>query len=204
MTPIRVLLVDDHPLIREGLAAIVERSPLCQVVAEASNGLEALHLFMEFLPDVVVMDVKMPVMDGLQATARILEFDPNARIVIFSAYDREEGVFRAMKAGAMSYLTKDAAPEELVDAIQAAFEGKKRVNDEIATKLVERLNKPSLTEREVSILKLVAVGKSNREIGHEIAITEGTVKVHINHIFSKLNVTARTQAANIAMARGII
>lgn len=201
---IRVLIVDDHPVVREGIATIVNRSSICEVVAEASNGQQAIDLFLQHKPDVTVMDLKMPQMDGVQTIGKILELDPNAKIVVLSAYDQEETVYQALKAGAMSYVLKDSHRDELIEAIQAVHEGKKRINYEIATKLVERINKPSLTEREIGILKLIAVGKSNREIGVEMNISEGTVKVHVNNIFTKLNVRDRTEAANIAITRGII
>lgn len=201
---IRVLVVDDHPVVREGLAALVMRRPDLTVVGEAADGAEALEMYGRLAPDVTLMDLRMPRMDGVEAIMAIRREHPDARILVLTTYDGDADVYRALQAGAMGYLLKDAGRDELVSAIRALSEGRRVVPPEVAARLAEHVSRPRLTERELTVLRLVAEGKSNRAIAQELFVAEGTVKSHVNSILLKLSVSDRTQAATEAIRRGII
>ncbi len=200
---IRVLIADNHPVIRTGLALMLKYEPDMEAVAEASDGREALALYREYLPDVTLMDLRMPGMDGAEATAAILAEFPAARIILLSTYDGQEDVYRGLQAGAKAYLLKDAPCEELLATIRLVHAGGTRITPEAGAKLVAHLSAPQLTDREREVLRLMSRGLSNTEIASALFVSEGTVKFHVNHILSKLNVGDRTQAVILALKRGI-
>jgi len=201
---IQLLLVDDHPVVREGLASILGLVPGLQVIAQAGNGKEAVTLYAKHKPDVVLMDLRMPEMDGLQATMAIRQSDPTAKIILLTTFDGDEDIFRGLRAGARAYLLKDVPREQLVDCVRSVAAGQTCIPPNVAAKLAERMRSPELTERELEVLQLVAVGKANKEVAAALDITEGTVKVHVNNILSKLGVSGRTEAVSVAMKRGIV
>ncbi len=201
---IRVLIADDHPVVRTGLALMIKYEEGMEAVAQVSNGAECVKLYREHMPDVVLMDLKMPEMDGVQATAAILSEFPAARIILLTTYDGDDDIYRGLRAGARAYLLKDASCSDLLETIRIVHTGKKHITREVGAKLAERLDEPELTERERDVLRLMARGKSNVDIGDELCITEGTVKFHINHILSKLSVNDRTQAVIVALKRGMV
>jgi two-component system NarL family response regulator len=202
-TPIRILVVDDHPVVRAGLVALVGRRPDMVVVAAAGDGSEAVRLFEQHLPDVTLMDLRMPEMDGVAAMEGIRERHPRARIILLTTFDTDTDIGRGIRAGAMAYLLKDAPREVLMDTIRAVHSGQRRIAPEVAAKLAEHASAPELTGREREIVQLMAAGKTNREIAEQLFVSEGTVKTHINHIFDKLGVQDRTQAVLAALKRGI-
>ena len=201
---IRLVIADDHPVVREGLAAMFNRRPDLTVVAEAENGEQAVALVLEHRPDVVLMDLRMPVLGGVDAIGRIRAEWPEARIVVMTTFDGDEDIYRALQAGARAYLLKDTPREEIVDAIRSVYAGHKRIPSEIASKLADRLTAEPLTERELAVLKQIVAGQSNKEIGAALGIAEGTVKVHVNSLLGKLGVGDRTQAVTEALRRGIV
>ena len=202
-SPIRILVADNHPVMRTGLSLMLQYEPDMEAVAEASNGHEALALFRQHLPDVTLMDLRMPEMDGAEATAAICAEFPAARIILLSTYSGDEDVYRGLRAGARAYLLKDAPCEEILETIRLVHSGQTRITGEAGAKLLERMAAPTLTEREHEVIRLLAKGYSNQEIAAALFISEGTVKFHINHILSKLNVSDRTQAVITALKRGI-
>lgn len=202
-TPIRVMIVDDHPVVRNGLAMMIKYEPGMELVAEASNGQEAVDLFGQHQPDVTLMDLRMPGMGGVDAISTIRQAFVDARFIILTTYDGDEDIHRGLQAGAKAYLLKEAACEELLAAIRKVYGGKSHIPTEVGAKLAERMQSEDLSGREVEVIQLMAQGKSNREIGDLLKITEGTVKYHVNNIFSKLQVHDRTQAVVIALKRGI-
>jgi DNA-binding NarL/FixJ family response regulator len=202
--PIRILIADDHALVREGLAAVIAREPDIAVVAQARNGREAVELFRQERPDVGLCDLKMPELDGVEVITAIRREFPRAALVVLTTYDRDEDVFRCLRAGAQGYLLKDAEPEEVLAAIRAAHRGEKYIAPEIALKLAEHVTFTDLTARELDVLRELAAGKSNREVGATLFISEGTVKVHVNNILGKLGVSDRTQAVTTALKRGLV
>ena len=201
---IRVLLVDDHFVVRIGLAAIVNSESDMGVVGEASNGQQAVEMFSELSPDIVLMDLRMPVMGGVEATTTILRRHPLARILVLTTYDGDEDIYRALQAGARAYLLKDTPREELLRAIRAVCAGQRYIPAAIASRLADSMPRSDLTSREMEVLNLIVKGFSNKEIAAALGITEGTVKIHVNNIFSKLGVSDRTQAATTALQRGIV
>jgi two-component system NarL family response regulator len=204
MNRIRVLVVDDHFVVRLGLRAVIDPEPDMVVVAEASSGEKAIQLFREHDPDITLMDLRMPLMSGVEATRSIRQHSPNARIIVLTTYDGDEDIFRALDAGARAYLLKDMSREELLDAIRAVHAGQRRIPAAIGARLAEAMPRSELTRRELEVLGFVVKGLSNRQIGDELRITEGTVKIHVNKILSKMGVQDRTQAATTAVRRGII
>lgn len=198
------MVADDHNVVRQGLVALLKTVPGFEVVAEAANGKEALEGFERHHPDVTLMDLRMPVMGGVEAVAEIRRRHPGARIIVLTTFDGDEDIYRAIQAGAKAYLLKGMFGEELIDAILAVHAGKSRIPSVIAERLADRMAGPGLTGRELEVLKAIVAGRSNKEIGAELAISEATVKTHINSILSKLGVTDRTQAATTALQRGIV
>ena len=203
-TQIRVLLVDDHPVVREGLAAMLNRRPDMTVIGEVENGRKAVDFFQEDQPDVTLMDLRLPEIGGVEAIRRIREQFPEARVIILTTYDGDEDIYRGLQAGAKAYLLKDTPREELLDTIRAVHAGQKRIPPEVAVKLTDRMMGPELTKREMDVLRLIVAGKSNREIGADLNITEGTVKAHVNNLLGKLGVSDRTQAVTESLRRGLV
>ena len=201
---IKILIVEDHHVVRQGLVALVNTVQDMLVVAEASDGKQAVELFRRHQPDVTIMDLRLPQLGGVDAIKAIRQGTPAARIIVLTTFDGDEDIYRALQAGARGYLLKGMSGEELMDAIRTVHAGKTRIPPAIAQRLAERMAGPGLTGRELDVLKLIVAGKSNKEIGKELTITEATVKTHINSILSKLAVTDRTQAATTALQRGII
>jgi two-component system NarL family response regulator len=201
---IRVLVADDHALIRVGLRALIDTQPDMEVVAEAANGVEAVRLFEEHLPDVTLMDLRMPALEGPEAIAAILRRHPQANVVILTTYDGDEDVYRAVQAGARGYLLKDTFAEETLATIRGVRAGQRQFPRAVTEVLSARSSGTALNAHERSILGLVAKGLTNREIQSVLSIREGTLKHHLKRIFDKLEVTDRTEAAMLAVQQGII
>jgi DNA-binding NarL/FixJ family response regulator len=201
---IRILCVDDHPLMREGIAAIIKSQPDMQLVAEAATGKEGLEKYRQLLPDVTLMDLRLPDMSGVDCLIAIRKEFPEARIIVVTTFEGDVDVQRALEAGARAYLLKSMPHKELVEAIRKVHAGKKSIPAAIATRLAEHLGDEALTAREIEILRCVAEGYRNREIAERLFISEETVKIHIKHVMDKLGATHRTQAVAIAVRRGII
>ena len=201
---IRILIADDHSVVREGLVSLVKRKPDMTVVAEATNGREAVDLWKEHRPDVTLLDLRMPELDGVGAIKEIRELDPNAHIVVLTTFDGDEDIYRAIKAGAKAYLLKDTAREALMECIRKVHAGETYIPPMLAAKLAERVSGETLSAREIEVLQRIAAGKSNKEIGAELFISEGTVKSHVKSIFAKMDVISRTEAVATATRRGLI
>ncbi len=215
---IRVFIAEDHAIVRKGIRALLTMAPDIEVVGEASNGREAISRVESLRPDVILMDLVMPEMDGIEAIRRITARQPEARILVLTSFATDDKVFPAIKAGALGYLLKDSDPEELVRAIRQVYRGESSLHPKIARKLLRELSegqRPSrsgptsarsvepLTEREVEVLRLVAQGQSNREIGNQLTISEGTVRTHVSNILGKLHLASRTQATLYALREGL-
>ena len=201
---ITVVIVDDHTIVRQGLRTYLELQPDVLVVGEAANGSEAMALVKDNLPDIVLMDLVMPVMDGVDATRAITAMSPSTRVIVLTSFSEDEKVFASIKAGAQGYLLKDMFFEELEDAIRKVHAGARRLPSVVAERLAERMNASELTVRELEVLQEIVKGKTNKEIASTLRISEATVKSHINNILGKLGVTDRTQAATRALQRGIV
>jgi DNA-binding NarL/FixJ family response regulator len=201
---IRVLMVDDHPLLREGIAAVIEGQPDLEVVGEATNGREAVELFRARKPDIVLMDLQMPVMGGIEAISAIRSEFPNARIVVLTTYKGDTQALRAFKAGASGYLLKSMLRKELLDTIRSVHAGHRRIPPEIASEIAEHHTDDALSQREIEVLQRVAAGGANKIIAGELNISEETVKAHMRSILAKLSANDRTHAVMIALKRGII
>jgi DNA-binding NarL/FixJ family response regulator len=201
---IRILIADDHSVVREGLVSLVKRKADMAVVGEGSNGREAVDLWKEHRPDITLLDLRMPELDGVGAIKEIRELDENARIVVLTTFDGDEDIYRAIKAGAKGYLLKDSAREALMECIRKVHSGETCIPPTLAAKLADRVSGETLSAREIEVLQRIAAGKSNKEIGAELFISEGTVKTHIKSIFSKLDVVSRTEAVATATRRGLI
>jgi len=207
---IRVIIADDHLVVRQGLRGFLDTYPDIQVVAEAENGEQVVALTLEQVPDVILMDLLMPEMGGVEAIEQIMVFSPATHIIVLTSYTEDEYLFSAMRAGAQGYLLKDVEPEDLVNAIRAAFRGQATLHPTVAARLVQGMEHPDddsladLTDREIDVLRLVARGMSNKEIAEELVIAEGTVKSHVSNILSKLHLAHRTQAALYALKRRLV
>ena len=212
MEPIKVMITDDHPVVREGLSAMLRKEQDIQVVGEAENGAEAVDKARELRPDIILMDLRMPEVDGVEAMRQIGAVNPDTKFIVLTTYDNDEYIFKGIEAGARAYLLKDAPREDLFKAIRAVHKGESLIQPAIAGKVLDRFAELSrqaqgveaLSEREVEVLKLVAKGAANKEIAAELAITESTVKTHIQTIFQKLGVSDRTEAVTEAIKKGII
>ena len=202
--PIGVLTVDDHALLREGIAALVNAEPDIKLVAEASNGQEAIEKFRLHRPDVTLMDLQMPALNGIDAIIGIRSEFPNARIIVLTTYAGDVQVLRALKAGARGYILKGHVRRELLDTIRAVHAGQKRIPPEVAAELAEHCAEDDLSSREVDVLRLISAGNANKEIAAQLSITEDTVKGHVTNILAKLGANDRTHAVTLALKRGII
>jgi NarL family two-component system response regulator LiaR len=212
MDPITVLLIDDHQVVRQGLRDFLEVQEGIAIVGEASSGEEGVHLARELIPDVVLMDLVMPGIDGVEATRQIKAASPNTRVIVLTSFADDNKVFPAIKAGAISYLLKDVSPEELAHAIRAAQRNEAVLHPEVAARLMQEFSAPrseeapveQLTPRELEVLRLIARGKSNKEIADALIVSEKTVKTHVSNILSKLHLADRTQAAIYALRKRIV
>jgi len=208
---IRILVSDDHAIVRKGIRAMLEIVPDIEVVGEAANGREAVTEVERLHPDVILMDLVMPEMDGIEAIRRIQDRQPEARILVLTTFAGEDKIFPAVKAGALGYHLKDSDPEELVQAIRQVYRGESSLHPIIARKVLQELSSPSerlptpdpLTQREVEVLRLVAQGQDNREIAEKLVISEATVRTHVSNILAKLHLASRTQAALYALREGL-
>jgi DNA-binding NarL/FixJ family response regulator len=204
VNPIRVLIVDDHLVVRMGLRSMIDSQPDMEVVAEAANGNEAVQAYREHRPDVVLLDLRMPQLNGVEATIAIRNEFPKALIIVLTTYDGDENIYRALQAGAHAYLLKDIPRDQFLQAIRAVHRGQYCIPPAIAARLAQRMPQEELSARELGVLKLIVEGMSNKEIASTLAITESTVKNHVNSLLSKLKVKDRTQAATTALRRGIV
>ena len=203
-SPIRVMLADDHTIVRNGVAQILAEQSDIQVIAEAQDGEAAVELFRKERPDVSLVDLRMPIVDGAEVVERIRREFPDAVLVVLTTFDTDDDVDRALLAGAKAYLLKDVSPTDLVACVRTVHKGGTWVSPAVASKLVARMTRVQLTSREMAVLRLVAAGKPNREIGELLNISEGTVKIHLTHLFEKLGATSRTDAVAKAVERGLI
>ena len=201
---IRVILADDHPVVRDGLVAIVNQQSDMQVVAEAGDGEEAINLYEQHMPDVMVLDLRMPKRDGVSVVQNVLERHPKARMLIMTTFDGDEDIFRSLSQGAKGYLLKDAPRTEILTAIRAVSQDRPYTSSTVAAKALQRMAKPSLTQRELSVLQEIAQGRSNKDIARRLSITEGTAKTHVKSILTKLDAISRTEAVAVAHKRGLI
>jgi DNA-binding NarL/FixJ family response regulator len=204
MVRANVLVVDDHALLRTGVANIINQESDLRVIAEAANGLEAVEAFVRYRPDVTLLDLRMPVMEGVEAVRQIRERDPHAKVIVLTTYDTDDDISRALKAGAKAYVLKDISADGLITCIREVLAGKTYLAPAAAAKLAEGVTRVELTPRELATLRLMADGQSNREIAGELGISERTVKTHLGHLFEKLGVTSRTEAVKIATRRGLV
>lgn len=201
---IRVLVVEDHNVVRQGLVALLKVIEGLEVVGEAADGVEAINQFRKHRPAITLIDLRLPRLSGVEVIQRLRSEDPNARFIVLTTYDGDEDIYRALKAGAKAYLLKGMTTEELVAAIRAVHAGHSHIPPAIAARLAERVGTEDLTQREFDVLEQIVEGKSNKEIGTALDISEATVKTHINSLLSKLGVTDRTQATTAAIRRGIV
>jgi DNA-binding NarL/FixJ family response regulator len=212
MEPIRIVIADDHPVVREGIIAMIDREPDFKVIGEAKDGLDAVKLALELKPDIVLIDLRMPELDGVEAIREISATDPDIKFIILTTYSDDEYIFRGIEVGARAYLLKDAPREDLFKAIRAVYQGESLIQPVVASKILDRFAELSrqaqapetLSEREIEVLTLVARGAANKEIATQLNITNSTVKTHITSIFQKLNASDRTEAVTQAIKKGII
>jgi DNA-binding NarL/FixJ family response regulator len=204
MNKIRVLIADDHAVVRDGLVAMIGKWTDTAVIAEAEDGQEAVKQWMQHRPDVALLDLRMPVLDGIGAIEQIRRVDPAARIILLTTFDDEEDIYRAIRAGAKAYLLKDAPRDDILHCIRRVHAGETFVPLPLAAKLAERVSGVELTQRELVVLRALATGQSNKSIGRNLFISETTVKAHVKSIFAKLNVLSRTEAIAVAVRRGMV
>jgi two-component system, NarL family, response regulator len=202
--PIRVLLADDHVVVRMGLRSMVESDSAMLVVGEAANGEEALEQYRQLKPDVVLMDLRMPRVGGVEAITAICTEDPSAHILVLTTYDGDESIYQALKSGAHGYLLKDVAKDEFILAVKKVAQGEYYLPQAVAARLAKRVPAGELSQREMDVLKLIVDGQSNKEIADSLSLSESTVKNHVNSILAKLHVKDRTQAATTALKRGMV
>jgi two-component system NarL family response regulator len=202
--PIHLLIADDHQVVREGLRAMIDRQADMKAIEEACDGQEAVQKFRLHHPDIIVMDVRMPQLDGIAAAKIMLENNPEARIILLSSYADDEHVYQGLRTGAKGYVLKDVLGEELLDTIRKVHQGMTYISPPIAAKLADRVTRSELSGRELEVLRLMVTGKSNKEIGAALYIGEGTVKVHVSKLLKKLHATSRTEAINLALMHGIV
>lgn len=198
------MLVDDHPAFRKGMAALIDSEPDLQVVAETGDGREALPTYRQHKPDVVLMDLRLPGMGGVEATLAIRKEFPDARVIVLTTFDTDEDIYRAIQSGAKSYMLKDTSDDELSTAVRNVHAGKQILSEKLAKRLAERQQRPDLTQREMEVLQLLIKGRSNKEIGSALFLCEDTVKAHFKSLFAKLKVQDRTEAAISAIRHGIV
>lgn len=201
---IRIMVIDDQAVVRQGFVALINTVADMEVIAEGINGQQAIDLYKQHTPDVTLIDLRMPVVGGVEAIATIRNSFPDARLIVLTTYDGDEDIYRSLQAGARGYLLKDVFFEELETAIRTVHAGSRHIPAAIAERLAERMASSDLTSREMEVLELIVRGQSNKEIGASLAISEATVKSHINNILSKLGVTDRTQAVTTALQRGLV
>ncbi len=201
---LRLILADDHPVVRDGLAAIINQQQDMEVIAEAENGEVAVTLYERHRPDVLVLDLRMPKKDGVAVVEEVISKHANARILIMTTHDGDEDIFRCLTQGAMGYLLKDAGRQEILSAIRTLGEGRQYTSSAVAVKALQRMGKPTLTQREIDVLQHLAQGRSNKDIARQLTITEGTAKTHVKAILTKLDAISRTEAVAIAHKRGLI
>ena len=201
---IRILVIDDQAVVRQGFVSLINTVADMEVIAEGTNGQQAIDLFRQHRPDVMLIDLRMPVLSGVEAISAIRREFPTARIIVLTTYDGDEDIYRSLQAGAQGYLLKDVFFEDLEEAIRKVHAGSRRIPAVVAERLAERMSGSELTGRELEVLQQIVAGKSNKEIGSHLNISEATVKSHINNILSKLGVTDRTQAATTALQRGLV
>lgn len=203
-TSIRILCVDDHPLVRKGIASILTQQPDMELVAEGENGQQAVGLFRTHQPDVTLMDLRMPVLDGIGATRQIRNEFPEACIIALTSYDGDQDIYRALEAGVRGYLLKETVHTEIVSAIRTVHSGRRLIAQDAAQRLAEYFPQAALTPREIEVLDLVAKGMSNKAIAQQLGTADGTIKMHVQNILAKLDATDRTHAVTTALKRGII
>jgi DNA-binding NarL/FixJ family response regulator len=201
---IRVLVADDHPIVRDGLAAVLNTKPNIEVVAQASNGREVVEHYRVHQPDVAIVDLRMPEMDGVAAITAVRAEFPDACFIMLTIYDGDEAIFQGFRAGAKAYLLKDTPCDEIADVIREVCRGERHLSSEIGKKLAARMELPTLSDRECQVLKLVSSGKNNKGVAETLSISESTVKFHINNILNKLGASDRTHAVMLALKRGLI
>jgi DNA-binding NarL/FixJ family response regulator len=201
---IRILCIDDHPIVRDGLASIIALQPDMEMAGGAESGAKGLSLFRSTSPDITLVDLRLPDMSGHELTRQILAHAPEARIIVLTSFEGDADIERALAAGARGYVVKGSAREELLGAIRAVHAGRKHIHGPVAEKLAEHLGSEKLSERELQVLEEIAAGKRNKEIGAELSIAEDTVKMHVKNILEKLQVNDRTEAVTVAVRRGIL
>ena len=201
---IRILTVDDHPMLREGIAAVIQLQPDMVLVGEAEDGAQAIEAFRRLKPDVTLMDLQMPSLNGVDALVKIRDEFPNARIIVLTTYVGDVLALRALRAGAVGYLLKGTLRKELLDTIRSVHAGRRHIPPDIAQEIALHTGEDSLSDREISVLRLVAAGQANKEVARALSVSEDTVKAHLKSIFTKLDVNDRTQAVTLAVKRGII
>jgi two-component system NarL family response regulator len=201
---IRVLVADDHSIVRQGLVALINRNRDMQVVAQAADGNAAVDQFTRHHPDICLIDLRMPRMDGVEAIRTICQKNPNAKIIVLTTFDDDEDIYRALHYGAKAYLLKDISRQDLIESITAVHNGMTRIPTRVALKLATHVANRDLTTREIEVLRLLSAGLSNKEIASELEVKEGTVKIHVNHLLQKLQASTRTEAARVALKRGLI
>lgn len=201
---IRILVADDHPIVRDGLVSILGMQEDMEIVAQAEDGLEAVAAFTQFQPDVLVLDLRMPRLDGIEVVQRVITTHPTARILIVTTYQTDEDIYRCLKSGALGYILKDSNRETIIEAVREVASGLSYTPARIASRLVQQISQNPLTPRELDVLRLVATGLANKQIADSLSISEGTIKTHLKSILEKLRAQSRTEAVSLARKQGIL